>query len=488
MEYKRQTPIITPRLIIHGGAGNITPGNLPPDRYNAFRTALLTIVSKTHTYITTPRDSRLPTALDAAVNAVLQLEDNPLFNAGHGAVFTRDGVNELEASVMVSRGRAKRGVGATGLRRMRNPILLARAMLEHGDADLGGPSSSSSSSSSSSLGASSPAPSRGSNDGHLDIPSAQGHTLLHGPAAEQLAAQYGLALVDPSYFFTQRRWDEHVAALGRERASGGAEPATWSATEYLPQGTVGAVALDSDGVLCVATSTGGLTNKLTGRIGDTPVPGAGFWAEEWEERGDPSSSSSSSPAREESWRRALARPDAPVVQLGSALRALMVDCLPTPFLYAPIAAPGGTATTTVRAFAGSGTGNGDSFMRTAALRTVAALARFGTEPSAAALTAVAGPGGELQRSAGDRWGARGEGEGGIIGIEVVMISDAEGRTVEVRSEISHDHNCGGMYRAWIDDAGNARYQVFKDVSGAAGYGAEGTPEDVRHWCGEKTVL
>ncbi|KAL8372313.1 hypothetical protein RB595_001890 [Gaeumannomyces hyphopodioides] len=475
MEYKRQSPIITPRLIIHGGAGNITPGNLPPDRYNAFRNALLTIVLKTHTYMTTPTASRLPTALDAAVNAVLQLEDNPLFNASHGAVFTRDGINELEASVMVSRGRAKRGVGATGLRRVRNPILLARAMLERGDADLGGPSNSS-------LGALCSPPSGGGGGGRLDIPSAQGHTLLHGPAAEQLAAQYGLALVDPSYFFTQKRWDEHVAALERERASGGAEPATWSATEYLPQGTVGAVALDSDGVLCVATSTGGLTNKLTGRIGDTPVPGAGFWAEEWQERGDPSSS-----AREESWRRTLARPNAPVVQLGSALRALMADCLPTPFLYAPVAAPRAT-TTTARAFAGSGTGNGDSFMRTAAVRTVAALARFGTEPSAAALTAVAGPGGELQRSAGGRWGARGEGEGGIIGIEVAIVSDAEGRTVEVRSEIAHDHNCGGMYRAWIDDAGNARYQVFKDVPGIVGYGAEGTLEDVRLWCGEKTVL
>src|SRR5690606_28180911 len=81
---------------------------------------------------------RLPTALETATYAAALLEDNPLFNSGRGAVFTRDGVNELEASVMVSRGLAKRGVGVAGLRRVRNPILLAKAILEHGDTDLGG--------------------------------------------------------------------------------------------------------------------------------------------------------------------------------------------------------------------------------------------------------------------------------------------------------------------------------------------------------------
>ena len=77
-----------------------------------------------------------PSALMIATHAVVQLEDSPLFNSGHGSVFTRDGINELEASVMVSRGHRKRGVGVTGLRHVRNPILLARKMLEHGDEDL----------------------------------------------------------------------------------------------------------------------------------------------------------------------------------------------------------------------------------------------------------------------------------------------------------------------------------------------------------------
>ena len=156
-------------------------------------------INKTNAYMTTPvplkqaaRSSRTgcPSALNIATYAVELLENNPLFNSGHGAVFTRDGINELEASVMVSSGFAKRGVGVTGLRRVKNPILLARKMLEHGEGDLRGNSD---------LGwASDNSPGK-----DLDIPSAQGHTLVHGPSAEVLATKYGLDLVEPSYFFTQ---------------------------------------------------------------------------------------------------------------------------------------------------------------------------------------------------------------------------------------------------------------------------------------------
>lgn len=449
MEYKPQTTnLVNPRLIIHGGAGNITPENLSPERYNAFREALLTILAKTHAYMTTPittsgdkaAASGLPSALDVAVHAVLQLEDNPLFNAGHGAVFTRDGINELEASVMVSRGSAKRGVGVAGLRRVRNPILLARKVLEHGDEDLGASASG------------------GGGGGLPDAPSAQGHTLVSGETAEFLARDnYGLEMVEPEYFFTQRRWDEHVRGLERERQSSGRESASWSAKEYVPQGTVGAVALDSNGVICVATSTGGLTNKLTGRIGDTPSPGAGFWAEEWVENGDPSGPQGFLP-------KMLSQPG-PAVQLSSSLRALMADCLPTPWMYAPLSNGQQRAASTTRSFAGSGTGNGDSFMRVGALRTVAAMARFKPVSSAHALSAVAGPGGELQRSAGQRWALKGEGEGGIIGIECAIVTDDRGCLIESRSEILHDHNCGGMFRAWVDDNGNAQYKVFLNSPG-----------------------
>ncbi|KAF6524102.1 hypothetical protein HZS61_012601 [Fusarium oxysporum f. sp. conglutinans] len=377
---------------------------------------------------------KLPSALDTATYAVRLLENNPLFNSGHGAVFTRDGAIELEASVMVSRGYKKRGVGVMGLRHVKNPILLARAMLEHGEDDL-------------------EANPRGVNSGDLDVPSAQGHTQLYGKAAEQLAQQYELELVDPSYFFTQRRWDEHVRALEREKKGQG--QATWSATEYLPQGTCGAVALDQDGVICAATSTGGLTNKLTGRIGDTPAIGSGFWAEEWAEDGDPTGSST--------WDRLknAMTESGPSLVLSDVLRGTLADCFPTPVTYTPLEARGERVSTT-RSIGGSGTGNGDSFLRTNALRTLAAMARWKPESGSKAVTHIAGPGGELQRSAGDRWRRTGEGEGGIIGIESVVVRDSHGQVIETRSEILMDFNCGGMFRAWIDDEGNPQMSIFSN--------------------------
>ncbi|KAK1782326.1 nucleophile aminohydrolase [Copromyces sp. CBS 386.78] len=466
---------VQPRLIIHGGAGNITPASLGPELYAAYRSSLLTIVSKAHTYLTTPQSnsastaSKLPSALGAATYAVTLLENNPLFNAGHGAVFTRDGINELEASVMVSRGQAKRGVGVTGLRHVRNPILLAKKVLEHGRDDLLG---------------------RGKklhDDGEPNVPSAQGHTLIHGPTAEKLARQYGLEMVEPSYFFTQKRWDEHARALerekrGQEMLGAGADAnvsATWSKIEYLPQGTVGAVALDEEGVICVATSTGGMTNKLTGRIGDTPVVGAGFWAEEWTEEGDPTS------PHKNGLRNPLYSPG-PAVVLSDALKGLVADCLPSPFLYTPTHHGLSGELTTTRSIGVSGTGNGDSYLRTAAARTVGAIARYSVLPSAVALTKVAGPSGELQKSAEDRWGKTGEGEGGIIGLESVIVRDANGHVVETRSEILQDYNCGGMFRAWIDEEGVAYARIFRrDQDIPSSYIGEGKPEDPRVWSGEK---
>lgn len=425
---------LQPRLIIHGGAGNISL-SYPPDIYNHYRTSLITIVPHLFFSSLFPTNSpqleksihlinseKTRSALEIATYAVTQLENIPLFNAGHGAVFTRDGLNELEASVMVSRGHAKRGMGVMGLRHVKHPIQLAAKLLEHGDEDLsamtrecryGG--------------------------GELDAPSAQGHTQLYGQAAEQLAERYGLEMVEKEYFFTQRRWDEHTRALEREKSGTGL--ATYSQDEYLPQGTVGAVAMDARGVVCVATSTGGITNKLTGRIGDTPCLGAGFWAEEWTEEGDPTIGF---------WDRmtkAVRASSSPLVTLTEPLRGLLADCLPTPFVYTPL--PG--KYTTTRSMAASGTGNGDSFLRTGALRTVGAMARFKPESTRLAVTHVAGPGGELQRSAGDRFGRTGEGEGGVIGIESAVVRDGNGRVVDSRSEVLMDFNCNGMFRAWLDD-------------------------------------
>lgn len=433
------------------------------------------------TTATSSSGSTLPTALDIATYAVTLLENDPLFNAGKGAVFTRDGINQLEASVMVSRGHAKRAIGVLGLQHVKNPIQLARKLLDNGEDDLWGRGGDKGRPSilSESTGCVEPT--------EVSAPSAQGHTLVYGDVAEALAKKYGMELVPTDYFFTQQRWDEHIRALEREKA-GTQKLATWSADVYLPQGTTGAVALDTDGVVCCATSTGGLTNKLTGRIGDTPVPGSGYWAEEWTEKGDPTKSSNQG-----FWGQTMERVRRPGASLefAGALRGLMADCLPTPFMYSPVASStrSGDLITT-RSFATSGTGNGDSFLRVNAGRTAAAIARWKPVSSAVALTEVTGPGGELQRSAGDRWMVTGEGEGGMIGIESVIVRDADGNLVEARSEIIQDHNCPGMFRAWIDDNDKGIFQVWheSDETMQLGCDQKGLAGDIRGFVEEKTVL
>lgn len=511
----RQRIHIQPRLIIHGGAGNISRSTLTPERRAAYRGALKEIVSRsvlrfcvpfttycqktnkqitrTNEYMTsgtaaplasvvpngpkgpngptsttsTASTSSKPTALETATFAVVLLEDCPLFNSGHGAVFTRDGVNELEASVMVSQGRAKRGVGVMGLRRVRNPIWLARRMLEHGDVDLGPRSPTAHQArrgkrvSDEGMSDNEPADNGRSEDRPNIDAGAQGHTQIYGAAAEALAECYGLPLVDPAYFFTQSRWDEHVRALEAER-QGRAATSTWSASEYLPQGTCGAVALDADGVVCCATSTGGLTNKVTGRVGDTPVVGAGSWAGMWAEEDDPTGMVAAAATA------ARGAPSVrPVVELSRALYNLLADCLPIPspmpLFYDQLPSVPHSTTTTTRSIGLSGTGNGDSFLRVSAAHTIAAMAQYKPLSSAAALSAVAGPGGVLQTSAGARWGRAGEGEGGLIGIECAVVQDSSDRGVrQVRTAVIQDYNCGGMFRAWIDDAGQAQVRIFRE--------------------------
>ena len=276
-----------------------------------------------------------------------------------------------------------------------------------------------------------------------------------------------MEMVEERYFWTKKRWDEHRRGLVKEsltevegweekiglgRSNSGREGATiddpgWDGKEYLPQGTVGCVCLDQYGALCVATSTGGLTNKLPGRIGDTPTLGAGFWAEEWEVAP-----------------KALCQQqDVPSPLLASilpnSLKQILGDCFPmfsgfSPLLSSSPESSKWTTSTTTRAAALSGTGNGDSFLRLAAVRTAIAIARFSWPPSrslASCVSQVVGPGGELQNSAGDRWGKTGEGEGGMIGIELV---GGVGKVV-------WNFNCGGMFRAWIDGKGEEKVGVFR---------------------------
>lgn len=332
---------------------------------------------------------------------------------------------------MTTRGFHKRACAVVLVKHVKNPIRLAREMLVRGETDGAG----------------------GGNGGGDGDPAggfggAQGHCCLGGETVEKLAKEWGLEIVDESYFWTKRRWDEHRRGLGEDVNAESLELVTPYGflkeddrhhgnhiQEYLPQGTVGCVALDRFGCLCVATSTGGLTNKLPLRIGDTPTIGAGFWAEEWNEPLLEISAHNSQDAQSEAfsdarWEQKLNQEK------------------------------------TIRAVAVSGTGNGDSFLRLAAARTVGSIVRFSSNcPAngqikacgkgttlAAAINQIAGLEGELQRSAGDRWGKTGEGEGGMIGIDFV---DGIGH-------VEFDFNCGGMFRCWVDPSGQEKVMVFRD--------------------------
>ncbi|KAF2452830.1 nucleophile aminohydrolase [Lineolata rhizophorae] len=280
-------------------------------------------------------------------------------------------------------------------------------------------------------------------------------------------------MVEEGYFFTRRRWEEHRKGLAGKDGAGEELPVGveawadgepgWDGHEYLPQGTVGAVVLDRFGDLCVATSTGGLTNKLPGRIGDTPTLGAGFWTEEWTDKTTSKSMAYTSPLAPS---RIV---QAPIDRMIPGLReSWLGSCLPfvspqperqdaIPWAPEPVFEKLQLSDRPLpkrRGIAISGTGNGDTFLRLSACRTTGAICRFSSpSPSLqSSLSRMTGPEGELQKSAGDRWDRTGEGEGGMIGIEFV----------DGRGKIAMDFNCGGMFRAWVDDDGVDRCMVFRE--------------------------
>jgi len=372
-----------------------------------------------------------------------------------------------------------------GLQHVKNPIRLAREMLIRGERDLEGGNGEHRGPMTSTRDDVTDAAEYGEGKGKGGG-GAQGHSQLHKVSAERLAERWGLEIVPTKYFFVQARWDEHIAGLEKEKeGKGGDGNASWDATAYFPQGTCGAVALDADGVLATATSTGGMTNKLTGRIGDTPTLGAGFWAEEWEE----DIPSPSFPSTENQLRERL-RNQRQVLEVSDTLRGVLADCFPSLGTYSLIPTPhedlefrdekrkrkGGKR---IRGAALSGTGNGDSFLRLAAVRTASAIARYRPNTSLqSAVSEITGPGGDLVKSAGDRWKKTGEGEGGIIGIELSVVEGEEGE-----GTIVLDYNCGGMFRAFVNEGGKAVMRVWKEgqYAGLDIYEGEGKEYDVGAW-------
>ena len=217
------------RLAIHGGAGTIERSNMTPQREGEYRAGLERALTAGYEVL-----KRGSSSLDATEAAVRVLEDDPHFNAGKGSVFTSAGTNEMDAAIMDGKTLAAGAVAS--LMHIKNPISLARMVMEK-----------------------------------------SGHVMMDCEGAEAFAKENGIDLVNQKYFFTQDRWDalQKMKAAEKNRGAGNAV----LITDQDRHGTVGAVALDQNGNLAAATSTGGTTNKRPGRVGDTPVIGAGTYAD-----------------------------------------------------------------------------------------------------------------------------------------------------------------------------------------------------------------
>ena len=199
-------------IAIHGGAGTITRKNMTPGKENAYRSKLKETLNVGYSIL-----NKGGTSLDAVEATIRIMENSELFNAGKGAVFTNAGTNELDASIMD--GRNLKAGAVARVKTVKNPISAARKVMEE-----------------------------------------TWHVMLSGDGADKFAKEQGLDIVDPNYFYTQRRWDS-LKKIQVEK-----------------HGTVGCVALDKHGNLAAGTSTGGLTNKRWGRVGDSPIIGAGTYA------------------------------------------------------------------------------------------------------------------------------------------------------------------------------------------------------------------
>lgn len=214
-------------LAIHGGAGTINKATMTVEKEEAYHAGLIRSLAAGYDVL-----RRGGSAVDAVAAAVVQLEEDPLFNAGRGAVFNADGKQEMDAAIMA--GATGQAGAIAGICGPRNPVLAARAVMEKSE-----------------------------------------HVFFAGEGAARFCREAGLEHVEPQWFFTQSRWDALQAELKRR-----CDALPDDGDESRKHGTVGAVACDGDGHVAAATSTGGMTAKQPGRIGDSPVIGAGTWADD----------------------------------------------------------------------------------------------------------------------------------------------------------------------------------------------------------------
>ncbi|HEX8460369.1 MAG TPA: isoaspartyl peptidase/L-asparaginase, partial [Segetibacter sp.] len=224
-------------LVIHGGAGTILKSQMTPAKEEAYKGALTEALQKGYSILKSGGSS-----LDAIVAAIKVMEDNPLFNAGKGSVFTNEGKNEMDAAIMD--GSNLKAGSVAGVTTIKNPVTAARAVMDKSE-----------------------------------------HVMMAGRGAEKFAGANGCEIVDPSYFYTPERYSGLQKALKEDSLkllnNSPEKPHGLLLQPFnrdYKYGTVGAVALDSKGNLAAATSTGGMTNKKFGRIGDAPIIGAGTYA------------------------------------------------------------------------------------------------------------------------------------------------------------------------------------------------------------------
>jgi beta-aspartyl-peptidase (threonine type) len=216
-------------LVVHGGAGTMERGKMTPEKEREYRAGMENALRAGWEIL--QHGGASPEAVEAAVRI---FEDDPNFNAGKGSVFTAAGTNEMDAAIMD--GKTLKAGAVAAVQHVKNPISLARLVMEKSP-----------------------------------------HVLMAADGAEHFAKEHGVELVDAKYFFTQERWDALQKAKAAEKAGASGDKKFFLSDQDL-HGTVGAVALDRNGNLAAATSTGGKTGKLPGRIGDTPVIGAGTYA------------------------------------------------------------------------------------------------------------------------------------------------------------------------------------------------------------------